>query len=245
VSSIGYEDGGAGRRGRLRLLSVAIPLAGLAALYPLRLLLARIWPPLAVETVLSAVVIGGVVGFSWAVFRVISRQDRHLDRQHEELARRFELERRLRAQLEALHQASLAIASAGTSAQILQRLVDLARDLIGARYAALGVIGPHGAIDAYYTAGVSNEQRARLKSTPHGHGLLSALTTEGAFPAGPDGANDGQLVGASAGHPPMLSVPVAHGGHVVGALYLADKTETAEFSTGDKHLLTLLATQPW
>ena len=233
MTGIGFEEGGAGRRGRLRVLSVVIPLVGLAVLYPLRLLLARVWPPLAVETVLGAVVIAGIIGFSWAVFRVINRQDRHLALQHEELARRLELERRLRAQLEALHQAALAIASAGTSAQILQRLVDLARDLIGARYAALGVIGPHGAIDAYYTAGVSDEQRARLESTPHGHGLLSALTTQ-------EGARDGQP-GAPLRRPPLLSVPVAHGRHVVGALYLADKTEAAEFSAGDKHLLTLLA----
>ncbi len=70
MTGIGFEEGGAGRRGRLRVLSVVIPLVGLAVLYPLRLLLARVWPPLAVETVLGAVVIAGIIGFSWAVFRV-------------------------------------------------------------------------------------------------------------------------------------------------------------------------------
>src|SRR5205085_12391369 len=47
---------------------------------------------------------------------------------HVDLARRYETERRLRVRLETLPQASLAIASAHTPAQILQRLVDLARE---------------------------------------------------------------------------------------------------------------------
>src|SRR5919199_5022721 len=92
--------------------------------------------------------------------------------EHVDVVRRYETERRLRVRLEALHQASLAIASAHTPAQILQRLVDLARELIGARYAALGVLSPQGAIDDFYTAGISPEERARIGPLPQGHGLL-------------------------------------------------------------------------
>jgi signal transduction histidine kinase len=166
--------------------------------------------------------------------------------EHVDLARRYETERRLRVRLEALHQAALAIASAHTPAQILQRLVDLARELLGARYAALGVLSPQGAIDDFYTAGISPEERAQIGPLPQGHGLLGATLTEGATARLPDVAQDPRLVGFPPGHPVMhslLAVPVAHGGAVVGTLCLADKVGAREFSSEDEHLLRLLAAQ--
>jgi signal transduction histidine kinase len=163
-----------------------------------------------------------------------------------DLARRYETERRLRVRPEALHQASLAIASAHTPAQILPRLVDLARELIGARYAALGVLSPQGAIDDFYTAGISPEERAQMGPLPQGHGLLGVTLTEGATLRLPDIAQDPRSVGFPPGHPVMhslLAVPVAHGAAVVGNLYLADKVGAREFSSEDERLLRLLAGQ--
>jgi signal transduction histidine kinase len=225
---------------------VAVPLAGLAVLYPVRLALLRVWPVVAVDAALALLVTVGVLSFSWAIFRVIACQDRSLARQHAELARRYETERRLRAQLEALHRASLAIASAHTPAQILQRLVDLARELIGARYAALGVLSPQGAIDGFYTAGLSLQERARIGRLPQGHGLLGVTLSTGATLRIPDMVQDSRSVGFPPGHPLMyslLAVPVAHGETVVGNLYLADRIGAAEFSLEDERLLTLLAAQ--
>lgn len=229
---------------RLRLLSVVIPLLALAVLYGLRLLLIRLWPAPVVDIVLALVILAGVIVFSSAVFGVIERQEGYLARQHEELARRYATERRLRGQLEALHQASLAIASARTSEHILQRLVDLSRDLIGARYAALGVLGAHGAIDTFYTSGITTEERERLGAPPQGHGLLGVILTERASLRIPDISRDPRSVGFPPGHPPMrslLGVPVAHAERVVGNLYLADKVEQPEFSEEDERLLRLLA----
>jgi signal transduction histidine kinase len=166
--------------------------------------------------------------------------------EHVDLARRYETERRLRVRLEALHQALLAIASAQTPAQILQRLVDLAPELIGARYAALGVLSPQGAIDDFYTAGISPEERVRIGPLPLGHGLLGVTLTEGATLRLPDIAQDPRSVGFPPGHPVMhslLAVPVAHGAAVVGTLYLADKVGAREFSPEDERLLRLLAGQ--
>ena len=163
-----------------------------------------------------------------------------------DLARRYETERRLRVRLEALHQALLAIASAHTPAQILQRLVELARELIGARYAALGVLSPQGAIDEFYTAGISPEERARIGPLPQGHGLLGVTLSEGATLRLRDVAQDPRAVGFPPGHPVMhslLAVPVAHGAAVVGNLYLADKVGAREFSPEDERLLRLLAGQ--
>jgi signal transduction histidine kinase len=166
--------------------------------------------------------------------------------EHIDLARRYETEHRLRVRLEALHQALLAISSTHTPAQILQRLVDLARELIGARYAALGILSPRGAIDDFYTAGISPEERARMGSLPQGHGLLGVTLSEGATLRLPDIAQDPRSVGFPPGHPVMhslLAVPVAHGAAVVGTLSLADKIGAREFSPQDERLLRLLAGQ--
>lgn len=231
------------QRGRLRLWSVAGPLAGLAALYPVRAAFLHLWP-VAADAVTGLLMTVGVMAFSWMIFRLIERQDRALARQHADLEKSVAVERRLRGQLEALHQASLALASAGAADQVLQRLVELARDLIGARYAALGVLGPQGAIDGFYTSGITPEERARLGPPPQGHGLLGVLLTEGMALRIDDIAADPRAVGFPAGHPPMttlLGVQVAHGGHIVGQLYLADKTDAAAFSPEDERLLTQLA----
>jgi signal transduction histidine kinase len=238
------------RRG-LWFLSIALPLAGLALLYPVCLALLRGWPPMVAYAAIGVLMIGAVVAFSTAIFRLIGRQDRHLARQYAELELRYATERQLRAQLEALHQASLAIASTRTSEEVLQRLVELARELIGARYAALGVLGPHGFIDAFYTAGLTAAERAQLGALPQGHGLLEVILAEGVTLRVPDIAADTRRVGFPPGHPPMrnlLGVPVAHAGQVVGNLYLTDRVtegdgpaDGAEFSPEDERLLAMLA----
>jgi DNA-binding NarL/FixJ family response regulator len=173
-------------RVRLRFLSSAVPLAGLAMLYLARLALLRVWPVVAVDAARGLLLAVGVLAFSWAIFRVIARQDDALARQHAGFMPCYETQCRLRAQLEALHRVALAVASAQTPTQILQRLVDLASELIGARYAALGVLRPQGAIDDFYTAGISDEERARIGPLPQGHGLLGVTLTEGATLRIPD-----------------------------------------------------------
>ena len=62
---------------------------------------------------------------------------------------------------------------------VLQRIVELAVDLTGARYGALGVLTPDGrSIQDFLTVGITPEQRAALGDPPTGHGLLGALTRE-------------------------------------------------------------------
>jgi signal transduction histidine kinase len=221
----------------LRLLSVVIPLLGLAGAYLLSLALQHALPRVAVDVILGAMVTSGVVGFSWFVFRIIDRQDQHLARQHVELVARYETERRLRAQLEALHEASLALTSTRVTDQVLQRLVDLARDLVGARYAALGVLGPQRTIDGFYTSG-SGAGGVLPQSL-----LGMLLASHGALRV-PDVSRDPRFIGIALGDPPMrslLGVPVARGEDIIGNLYLADETESEAFSAEDERLLTLLA----
>jgi signal transduction histidine kinase len=225
-------------------LSVLAPLAGLAMLYPLRMALIHRWSHGVADLATGVLVIAGVLVFSSAVFRLIERQDRHLARQYAELDARYAAERRLRAQLEALHQAALAIASAQSAPEILQRLVDLARELIGARYAALGVLDAHGGIGQFYTAGIDPRTRAAIGPLPQGHGLLGVTLTEDASLRLDDLSKDPRARGFPPGHPVMrslLAVPVAHGGLVVGNLYLTERIGADAFSEDDERLLRLLA----
>lgn len=238
------RDGVASGHGQVRLLASIVPLVGLAILFLLRWALLQIWPPLAVELAIGMLVAAGVVVFSWSIFRVIDQQDARLAAQYDELEQRYASERRLRAQLEALHKMALAITSAQTPAQTLQQLVELARHLIGARYAALGVLGPQGAIDAFHTAGLTSEERARLGPLPHEHGVLAAALTPGQPVRMHDVATDPHSLGFPSGHPvvhSMLAVPVEHAGHVVGNLYLTDKIGATAFSDEDEWLVSLLA----
>jgi signal transduction histidine kinase len=140
-----------------------------------------------------------------------------------------------------------ALASALSIDQLLQVLVDAARDLVDARYAALGVLNPEGTeLDDFITSGVTPEQRARIGSLPRGHGILGLLIRE-AHPlrladlrAHPDS------VGIPPNHPPMssfLGVPVMSGGRVFGNLYVTEKRHAAEFSEEDLVLLQALASQ--
>ncbi len=220
----------------LRLLSVVIPLLGLAGVYLLYLSLEHALPRVTVNIILGTTVSLGVVAFSWVVFRIIDRQDRHLARQHDELVERYETERRPRAQLEALHEASLALSSTRVPDQVLQRLVDLARDLIGARYAALGVLGSQGSVEEFYESG--------MDASPRDHGPLGILLAEHETLRLADVTGDPRFTGFPPDHPVMrslLGVPVARGEHVIGNLYLADKTDAPAFSAEDERLLTLLA----
>ena len=76
---------------------------------------------------------------------------------------------------ERLLEAGLALSSELSLPVILQRIVDLAADLTGARYGALGVLGPDGTISEFITTGVSEAERAAIGHIPVGRGILGVL----------------------------------------------------------------------
>ena len=70
--------------------------------------------------------------------------------------------------LEQLVLASVALAVEPTLDRVLDRVVNIAADIIGARYAAIGVLGPDGrTFERFTTRGISAEERARLQARPH------------------------------------------------------------------------------
>src|SRR5947209_11641508 len=80
---------------------------------------------------------------------------------------------------EILVQAALMLASELPLPDLLQRIVELAAEIGGARYAALGVLSPEGEIiQEFLTDGVTDEERERIGPVPHGRGILGALITD-------------------------------------------------------------------
>jgi signal transduction histidine kinase len=147
----------------------------------------------------------------------------------------------------ALVEAGMALGSALSLAHVLQILVDVARELVAARYAALGVINAdRTGLSDFVTSGMSAEVRARIGALPKGEGILGLLIRD----ARPLRLRDLREHPASAGvparHPRMRSfmgVPITAQGRVFGNLYVTEKIGAEEFSEADLALLEVLATQ--
>jgi signal transduction histidine kinase len=153
-------------------------------------------------------------------------------------------ERKLRAQLEALNEAALAITAELSLDRTLQRIVDLARDLAGARYAALGVPDAQGGLEQFVVSGMTPQAIKRLDHLPRGEGLLGLLLRQPNPIRVADIHTDPRSAGFCANHPPMhsfLGVPIVSHGKLLGNLYLTDKFDAPEFDASDERLITLLA----
>ena len=145
---------------------------------------------------------------------------------------------------ERLLEAGLALAADLSLPATLQRIVELAAGLAGARYGALGVLGRDGVITELITSGISDRERAAMAHIPHGRGILGVLIDDARPLRLHDIAEDPRSVGLPPGHPPMrsfLGVPVMARGRVYGNLYLAEKEGGQDFDADDERALALLA----
>jgi len=146
-----------------------------------------------------------------------------------------------------LIEAGMALASELSLDAVLQRIVQLAVELTGARYGALGVLTPDGrSIQEFITVGITPEERAALGDPPTGHGLLGALIREEGPLRIPDIGADPRSVGFPPNHPPMTSLLGARiigRGTVFGNIYLTDKRGAEMFDEEDERVLVVLATQ--
>jgi signal transduction histidine kinase len=139
----------------------------------------------------------------------------------------------------------MSIASDGDLATVLQHIVEAARDLVGARYAALGVLDPtHTYLTEFITVGLSEEERSQIGDLPQGHGILGLLIVEPKPLRLPDLTAHPDSFGFPPGHPPMtsfLGAPLYVRGEVFGNLYLTDKQDGGAFSDIDEELVLSLA----
>jgi signal transduction histidine kinase len=128
---------------------------------------------------------------------------------------------------------------------VLRRIIQESRDLVDARYGALGVLTEDGrALDQFMTVGLSHEEERAIGPRPTGRGVLGTLIAEDKPLRLADISDSPESYGFPAHHPPMtsfLGVPVRVHGEVYGVLYLTDKMSSPEFSEDDEELVLALA----
>lgn len=132
---------------------------------------------------------------------------------------------------------------------VLERIVEAATEISGARYGALGVVDPDQAdpgrgLVEFVTTGFDQATVRAIGQLPRGRGILGLLITDpkprriadiGAHPAS---------FGFPPHHPPMrsfLGVPIRVRDLVFGNLYLTEKQGASEFSADDEELVVALA----
>ena len=150
----------------------------------------------------------------------------------------------LRRQLDALDSAVRGIAGVQSVDRVLQLIVDNVRNLVGARYAALGIQNSFGRIDEFIVSGITPEQRALLGDPPQGHGLLGLIIKEDRPLLIDDIATDPRRYGFPEHHPDMhslLGVPVRSRGETIGNLYLTNKETAPVFDADDQALVERFA----
>ncbi|MEK7410992.1 MAG: GAF domain-containing protein, partial [Actinomycetota bacterium] len=124
--------------------------------------------------------------------------------------------------------------------------MESARQVLGARYAALGVLDVTGAgLAEFVTAGLSTEEEAAIGDPPRGLGLLGAIIHDPQTLRLEHMTDDPRSVGFPPHHPSMdsfLGVPIVIHGEVFGNLYLTDKIG-GPFTAEDEHVVHSFALQ--
>jgi GAF domain-containing protein len=146
--------------------------------------------------------------------------------------------------LVALHRASLELVSNLSLETVLERIVNLAREQAGARYAALGVINEEGELEKFIPVGISPQEAQRMGHPPRGLGLIGAIRRERRTIRIAEISQDERSVGFPPHHPPMssfLGVPIMQGDQLLGQIYLTDKIDYPIFTEDDAIVIETLA----
>jgi len=177
---------------------------------------------------LDLVAIVAIVVFTMFIFRFVDEMNARLQRRNRELL--------------ALHSAGLDVTADLSLDVVLKKVVDQAKNLVGAQYGALSVVDVHGRILSFITSGITPEQRAAIGPPPVGHGLLGIVLREGQPLRLSDIAEHPHSYGFPPNHPPMrslLAVPIPCKSPFLGNLYLTEK----QFTSDDEETLERFALQ--
>ncbi len=194
------------------------------------------------ELLLTIVIVSiGAVIFSNWVFNQIEQREKEIKKRA--------------AQLEALNMAGVSLVTELDLGIVLQKVVDLSKDLVGTRYGALGVLNEEGtAFQQFITSGISKERRKEIGHPPQGLGLFRLLMDEGKPIRIDDISQHKNAAGVPIHHPEMqtmLGVPIKVKEKIIGNLYLADKidrfnpdgSDVTLFDDEDLRILEMFATQ--
>ncbi len=146
--------------------------------------------------------------------------------------------------LRTISDAALAITSELSLPRVLETIVNTARELVGARYAALGVPGPNGKLEKFLTVGMTEEELRRMPHPPEGRGLLGLIQSELRTIRLDDMRHSPYFAGFCENHPIMISflgVPIAARGEILGSIYLCDKEDGTPFTDDDQAVIEMMA----
>ena len=158
-----------------------------------------------------------------------------VDRAHEVIGAQERLRRLLEANRVIVGELSLPM--------VLRRIVEAARDLVGAEYCALGVIGADGLLEQFVHVGMDEATVRSIGELPKGRGVLGALIEIPQPIRLRRISDDERSSGFPPGHPEMtsfLGVPIRSRDAVYGNLYLTNHHEGA-FGAEDEALVGALA----
>jgi len=166
-----------------------------------------------------------------------------LDQLLEQLRDRAEDVLSTQGRLRGLLRANAAVAADLSLPVLLRHIVDAARDLLRARYAAIGVNGRDGQLQQFVQAGMDEGLVARIGGLAATRGVRELLTAQAAPGGRPEPPAQPSSAGFEPRHPPMggfLGVPIRVGGEVFGELFLRAGAGGV-FTSDDEQLVTALA----
>jgi signal transduction histidine kinase len=128
---------------------------------------------------------------------------------------------------------------------VLDRLLQTAADLTGARYVALGVLDEgRRELARFLTRGIDEDTHRAIGDLPRGRGLLGVLIDDPRPLRLEDVGDHPRSYGFPQGHPPMrsfLGVPIVIRGEAWGNLYLTEKAGGEPFAADDEEAVIVLA----
>lgn len=128
---------------------------------------------------------------------------------------------------------------------VLKSVAEAARELTGARYAALGVLDrERRELERFINVGIDEETRREIGNLPRGRGVLGELIRDPAPLRLRDVNAHPHAYGFPPGHPPMysfLGVPIAVRGEIYGNLYMTEKQGAPQFDERDEEAAITLA----
>src|SRR4051812_48458991 len=128
---------------------------------------------------------------------------------------------------------------------VFERLLEVARELTGARYAAIGVLDERRErLERFLTAGIDEDTHRAIGDLPRGRGVLGVLITDPRPLRLSNVGDHAQSYGFPLAHPAMttfLGVPLLVDGQAWGNLYLTEKQGGEEFTSEDEEAAVVLA----
>ena len=150
----------------------------------------------------------------------------------------------MQERMAALHLASLELVGDISLQSVLERIAEIARQQVNARYAAVGVMDDDHQLEQFIPVGMEPEEIKRMPHPPVGEGLIRALMDSRETIRTADILSDWRSAGFPIGHPVMtsfLGVPILQGSNRLGQIYLTNKQGDEEFNEDDQEIIETLA----